>query len=123
MSETPPPKRKRKSLTSAVLRQTPLLQEAERSPLTEEDVGWISEEMQGRELWLVQLPRDVCLAIQLPLSNGSLMIIAEFCYSPVGRYNLVVIFLQSYRLNKKVCNIIVPAEKKPGIRKEAFLVE
>ena len=71
MSETPPPKKKRKSLPSAVLRQTPLLQEAERSLLTEEDVGWSSEEMRGRELWLVQLPIDVCLPIQkLPIFNS-----------------------------------------------------
>ncbi len=49
------PKERRKTLSSEVK----LLEGAERSLLTEEDVEWSSEEMRASELWLIQVPRDV----------------------------------------------------------------
>lgn len=49
------PKKRRKTLSSEVK----LLEGAERSLLTEEDVEWSCEEMRSKELWLLQVPRDV----------------------------------------------------------------
>ncbi len=61
MSEGTPRKR-RKTLSSEVK----LLEGAERSLLTEEDVEWSSDDMRTKELWLIQVPRDVSRSLTRP---------------------------------------------------------